>query len=166
MNKAEKIIIVVAILLVIGLVAYFGFMKNANKFQAYRTKANTGSNISNVMISDYKTLNKLISDKSINTELTDLTTFKKSNISEIFTEEYFETNKVALLATYEDTSNTYYYSVDNVKYDKTKTIATIYYTDEKGEYVGTFKNSWNNIFLIELPETVTEVNFIKSETKK
>lgn len=165
MNKAEKIIIVVVILLVIGLVAYFGFMKNANKFQAYRTKASVNTPMDCVLISDYKTYEKLISSKSINTELTDLTTLKKSNTTEIFTEEYFETKKIAMVATYEDTSRTYYYSVDNVKYDGTKTIATVYYTDEKGEYAGTLKNSWNNIFFIELPSTVTEVNFIKNEGK-
>ena len=166
MNKSEKIIIVVVVIAVIALIAYFGFMKNASKFQVYRTKTNISSGISNSLISDYKTYEKFIKNNSINTSATDLTTLKKAEINDIFTEEYFETNKIACVATREDTSRTYFYSVDDVKYNSAKTEATIYYTDETGEYLGTLKNSWSNIFLIELPSSVTDVKFEKNVGKK
>jgi len=163
MNKAEKIIIGIIVVAIIGVIIYFA-VNNGPKFVGYRTKSKGLSE--NVFIEDYKTFQKTLSTYGIEESITNLNDFSKAKLSEIFNEEYFETKKVAIVATYEDTSRAYAFSIDDLKYDKTKTSAVVYYTDNPGEYLGTLKDSWYNIMLVEIDNTVTSVSFEKTPEKK
>lgn len=158
MNKLEKIIIIVVVIALLIVAIYFA-LNSGNKYVYYRTKSGQGAN---TLIEDIKTLQKTASNTGIGLELEKVGDYSKLNMESIFNEEYFTTKKVALIYTYEDTSKSYMYSVDDVKYNKDKTVATIYYTDKAGEYVGPFKNSWYNCMLIELEGTVTDVSFVKN----
>lgn len=160
MNKSEKIIIIAVVVVAIILVLFLAFGKKGDKFIYYKTKASKGTN---TLIEDMKTFEKIASNTGIKTEIEKSTDFSKSQLSNVFNDEYFQSKKVAVIYTYEDTSKSYMYSVDNVEYNKEKTIATITYTDKAGEYLGPLKNSWYNCMLIELEPTVTEVSFVKSK---
>lgn len=160
MNKTEKIIIIVAVVVAICILIYMAIAKNAGKYVYYLTKSGQGT--SNELIEDYDTFNKRVSSLGIEERLENKIDFSKSNISEIFTEEYFNDKKVAIISTHEDTTKSYMYSVDKVEYNSDKTTATIYYTDKAGEYLGPLKNSWYNYMLVEVAGTVTNVDFVKN----
>ncbi len=159
MNKVEKIIII-AVVIALLIILIYSVLNKGDKYVYYRTKAGQGAN---VLIEDEKTFKKTASNTGIGLELEKVNDFSKVEMESVFNEEYFTTKKVAVIYTYEDTSKTYMYSVDDVKYDKEKTSATIYYTDKAGEYLGPFKNSWYNCMLVELEGTVTEVSFVKNQ---
>ena len=163
MNTSEKITVVIVAILVIILIVYFGFIKGGDSYVYYLTK---GQDTENTLIEDYKSFQKLIKDKGVNETIINQKDFSKSDILEIFNEEYFNSKKVAIVVTYEDTSKSYIYSIDKVKYNSDKTSATIYYTDKAGEYAGTLKNSWYNYMIVELEGSVTSVDFQKTVDEK
>ena len=159
MSKSEKIVLIVAAVLIVAVIIGVIISKNSGKYVYYTT---TGSKSATELIEDYSTFTKRVSDLGIKSGLVNAIDFSKSEITNTFNEEYFAQKKVAIINTYEDTSNSYMYSVDKVEYSSDKTTAKIYYTDKKGEYAGTFKNSWYNVMLVELDGKVTSVDFIKN----
>lgn len=159
-SKKTMIIAIVIIVLVAILVLYFGIFAKEKKVEYYLTTSNSEAN--NTFFEDYQSFKKFYDkNKGIEDTLTNKVTFKKTSLSETFTEEFFENKKLALVAVYEDTSKDYMYSIDKLEYNSDKTEATITYTYKYGTFADVLSSTWYDYMFVELDSSVEKVNFVK-----
>ena len=85
--------------------------------------------------------------------------YKKYSPEERYSEEFFKENKLAIIGVNEDTSCEYFHQINEVTYENGKTSAKISYAAKKGSYAGTLSRTWTAYMIVELPNTVTSVNF-------
>ena len=114
-----------------------------------------------ILISSKKELDDLNKKISIKENL-ETNKYKKATLSERYNDEFFNEKKLAAVAVYEDDSKEYIHSIDEVRYDSSKTTATIKYTSKEDIYLGTLGNTWYTIMLVELDPKTTTVNFINT----
>ena len=132
-GKAEIIIIAIITIIIIGVVIYFNI---ANKKEPiiYGVAEASGT-VSNTFIEDSKSLKKFISKSSLNDEIT--IDYKKYSVKEAFA----------------------YYIVGFI-YNEERTDATVKYIYKTDGYKGKFSRSWVTCMIVEVDNTVTNVNFV------
>lgn len=159
-EKNKKLIIALLVVVVLILIIYLVFFNKEKKVEYYLTTSST--QVENTFFKDYKSFKKFY-DKASNLEdtLTNKADFKKSSLAETFTEDFFNDNRLALVAVYEDTSKDYMYSIDKVEYNSDKTEATITYTYKYGTFADVLSRTWYDYMFVKLPSTVETVNFVK-----
>lgn len=160
MGKSELVIIIIAIVAVIGIAVFFAATRQ-EPVEFFTVTSKT--KIENTFIEDYKTFKKINKENSLKEEMTSSETYKKHNILEYFSEEYFNDKKAAVVVLYEDDSKGYIYSIDEVIYNESRTEATIKYTYRYDGYNGTLNSAWYNFLFVELDGTVTKVNFVEED---
>lgn len=159
-SKKTTIIAIVVIVIAVLLVLYFAVFNKEKKVEYYLTTASTEAD--NTFFKDYQSFKKFYDKtKNLDDTLVNKATFKKSSLSETYTEEFFENKRLALVAVYEDTSKDYMYSVDKVEYNSDKTEATITYTYKFGTFADVLSSTWYDYMFVELENTVETVNFVK-----
>lgn len=159
-SKKTTIITIVIIVIIALLVLYFAVFNKEKKVEYYLTTAS--SEAENTLFKDYQSFKKFYDKtKKLNDTLTNQATFKKSSLSETYTEEFFENKRLALVAVYDDTSKDYMYSIDKVEYNSDKTEATITYTYKFGTFADVLSQTWYDYMFVELENTVETVNFVK-----
>lgn len=156
--KSSIIIIVVLLIAVIGVV-FFVLTNKEERVEYFQLKGY--KKCDGVLIEDYKTFSKLAKEANLDTEMTSSVTYNRHVVLDYFNESYFNSKKLAAIATYEDTSKNYIYSIDEVIYNEERTSVTIKYTDKTDGYSGTLGSTWQNYMFVELEPTVTSVNFVK-----
>lgn len=114
-----------------------------------------------VIISSKKELDDLNKKIGIGENL-ETNKYKKTTLSERYSEDFFKEKKLAVIAVYEDDSKEYIHSIDEVKYNKNNSSATINYTYKEDIYLGTLGNTWYTIMLVEINPDVTTVNFVNT----
>lgn len=159
MNKQEKIIAIVVGIIALIAIIYLVFFYQEDVAQWYWIK--NGASISNTFIEDYDGYTKFLKTTGLDEEskLTDMVDYSKPVMKDVFSEEYFKEKKLVIIPAYEDTTKTYIFLVDEVKYNKDKTEATVVYTYDVGSYAGTMETSWYNYMMVEVENTVTKVDF-------
>ncbi len=155
--SAEVIIIAIVAVIIIGVVISMA-IKSANKEEIIYGTTEATSGPQENLIQDYKTYKKYISKCGVNDNIT--INYKKNSMKERYTEEFFETKKLAVIAVSEDTSKDYFHDITSVSYNDDKTQATIKYVYKAGGYAGTLSRSWYEWMIVELDNTVTSVNFV------
>ena len=160
----KEIIIIVAIVLVIASIFIYNQVTKVDMVVAIGKSTSAHYNFN--LIEDYKTFEEFVEKSGLEETIT--INYKKNNVLEVYNEEYFNEKKLAVVATYEDTSKNYIYSIDNLEYENDKTKAIVTYTDKTDGYAGTLGNSWYNVMLVEVEGTVTDVSFVENtgETEK
>lgn len=162
-NESKKTtIIIIAVIVIIAILAlYFTVLKKDKKIEYTLTTAS--SSAENTLFKDYQSFNKFISKVGgLEDTMTNKVTFKKSSLSETYTEEFFKEKRLALVAVYEDTSKDYMYSIDKVEYNSDKTEATITYTYKYGTFADVLSRTWYDYMFVELENTVENVIFQKA----
>lgn len=159
MNKQEKIIAIVVGIVAIVAIVYLAFFYQEDVAQWYWTK--NGISISNTFIEDYEGYTKFLKTTGLDEEskITDMVDYSKPVMKDVFSEEYFKEKKLVIIPAYEDTTKTYIFLVDEVKYNKDKTEATVIYTYDVGSYAGTMATSWYNYMMVEVEGSVQKVSF-------
>lgn len=161
--KKTTIIVIVVIVIIAIIALYFGIFKKDAKTEYNLTTANSAAE--NTLFKDYASFNKFISKVSgLDDTMVNKVTFKKSSLSETYTEEFFKENKLALVAVYEDTSKDYMYAIDKVEYNSDKTQATITYTYKYGTFADVLSKTWYDYMFVELEDTVESVIFQRAST--
>lgn len=150
-------VIIIAIVVVVAIVAIIYFSLSNKKEEFVYGVAEASSESQNTLIEDYKSYKRLISKAGVDDEIT--IDYKKSSMKERYTEEFFNTKKLAVIVVSEDTSKDYFYKVTDVKYNEDRTQATITYVYKAEGYTGTLSRSWFDYMFVELDGTVTTVNF-------
>jgi hypothetical protein len=155
-GKAEIIIIAIITIIIIGVVIYFNI---ANKKEPiiYGVAEASGT-VSNTFIEDSKSLKKFISKSSLNDEIT--IDYKKYSVKERYNEEFFKAKKLAIVAVSEDTSKEYIHDITDLIYNEERTDATVKYIYKTDGYKGKFSRSWVTCMIVEVDNTVTNVNFV------
>ena len=155
-GKAEIIIIALVAVIIIGVVVYLNI---ANKKEpiVYGIAEASGS-ASNTFIEDSKTLKRFITKSSLNDEIT--IDYKKYSIKERYNEEFFKTKKLAIVAVSEDTSKEYIHDITDLIYNEARTDATVKYIYKTDGYKGNLSRSWVTCMIVEVDNTVTNVNFV------
>ncbi len=148
------VIVLIAIIAIAGIIFISGKKDKTPGIEIYIGKAS--KSFENKLINDYKELRKFTKESSVETVNKNYQAF---NVLETFNEDYFKSKKIAVISVYEDNASVYEYHIDEIKYNEDKTVATINYTNKKSGYSGTLTSSWTNCMLIELEETVKNVNF-------
>ncbi len=161
-NKKTIIIILLIIIVVIG-VLYFTVLKKDSKVEYNLTTS--GSKAENTLFKDYNSYKKFIDKNNVKDEITNGVTFKKSTLSETYTEDFFENKKLAVVVVYEDTSKDYMYSIDTIEYNSDKTEATIGYTYKYETFADVLSNTWYDYMFVELEDTVEHVVFQNINSK-
>lgn len=161
--SAELIIIVLVAIAILGVVIYFG-VKSSKKEEIVFGNTEATSSAPNTLINDYKTYKKFISKNGVHDEIT--INFKKNSMKERYTEEFFNSKKLAVIVVAEDTSKDYFYDILDVTYNEDRTQATIKYLYNVGGYAGTLTRTWYECMFIELDNTVTDVNFVLDNSEK
>lgn len=153
------VIVIIAILAIVGII-FLGKIKKGNtKVEYYVGK--TSDRFDNQLINDYKEFRKFTRDISLEKLRKDN---KNYDVSDLFNEEYFENKKLAVIGIYEDDSSDYYYEIHKVEYNEDRTNVTIEYTEKSSGYNGSFSIFWTNCIIIELDNTVNDVEFVKLES--
>lgn len=152
------VIVVVAIVAIVGIMFMGGSSKENTGIEIYTAK--TSKEFDNKLIKDYKEMRKLTRELSIERASKN---HQDYNLLETFNEDYFQTNKLAVISIYEDNTATFDYHIDEIKYNEDKTTATIEYTNIASGYDGSLTSSWINCIIVELEGTVTSVNFIENK---
>ena len=147
-GKAEIIIIAIVAVIIIGVVVYLNI---ANKKEpiVYGIAEASGS-ASNTFIEDSKTLKRFITKSSLNDEIT--IDYKKYSIKERYNE--------AIVAVSEDTSKEYIHDITDLIYNEARTDATVKYIYKTDGYKGNLSRSWVTCMIVEVDNTVTNVNFV------
>ena len=132
-GKAEIIIIAIVAVIIIGVVVYLNI---ANKKEpiVYGIAEASGS-ASNTFIEDSKTLKRFITKSSLNDE-------------------------IAIVAVSEDTSKEYIHDITDLIYNEARTDATVKYIYKTDGYKGNLSRSWVTCMIVEVDNTVTNVNFV------
>ncbi len=150
-------VIIIAIVAVIICVAVFIAIKSSNKEEIVYGTTEATSGPQENLIEDYKTYKKYINKCGVDDNIT--INYKKNSMKERYTEEFFKTKKLAVIAVSEDTSKDYFHDITSVTYNDDKTQATIKYVYKAGGYAGSLSRSWYEWMIVELDNTVTSVNF-------
>lgn len=155
--SAELIIVIIVAVIILGVVVFMG-IKSANKEEiVYGTTEATAGPQEN-LISDYKTYKRYIDKCKVDDTIS--INYKKNSMKERYTEEFFNTKKLAVVAVAEDTSKDYFHDITSVTYNEDRTQATIKYVYKIGGYAGSLSRSWFEWMVVELDNTVTSVNFV------
>jgi len=157
---AKKEYIIIAAIVIV-LIAVFAINKlSVTKLSVGIGKADGGTE--NCLISDYASFQEFAEKVGLKPSMEiDL---KNKEYASYYNEEFFSEHKLGAVITHEDTSKVYIYSIDNVEYSDGKKTATVTYTDKTEGYNGTYKNSWNNVMLVELDKKVENIKFVKSSS--
>ncbi len=155
--SAEVIIIAIVAVIILGVIIYFGLTASKKEEFVYGT-AEAVSGPQDSLIDNYKTYKRFIDKCGVDDQIT--INYKKYSMKERYTEEFFETKKLAIIAVNEDTSKDYFHDIIDVIYNEDKTQATIKYVYKVGGYAGTLSRSWYECMIVELDNTVTNVNFV------
>ena len=160
--KKEYIIIAAV---VVVLIAFFVINKlSVTELSVGMGKSSKGTE--NCLISDYASFQEFAEEIGLESNMEiDL---KSKEYASYYNEEFFSKHKLGAVITHEDTSKIYIHSIDNVEYSDGKKTATVTYTDKTEGYNGPYKNSWNNVMLVELDKKVENIKFVKasSQTEK
>lgn len=155
--SAEVIIAIIVAVIVVGVIIYFAVTAKPKEEVVYGlTEATTSS--PNTLINDYKTYKRLVDKMGVNDEIK--IDYKKNSMKQRYTEEFFQTKKLAVIVVAEDTSKDYFYDVTDVSYNKDRTQATVKYVYKVGGYAGSLSRSWYECMFVELDNTVTNVDFV------
>ena len=152
------VIIVIAVIAIVAIVLLNNTSKENNGLNYYVATIN--KDFDNKLIKNYSDFRKFTRELSI-TEMKK--NYQNYDALEVFNEEYFNTNKVAVLGITEDNASNYVYEINSVDYNEDKTKVTINYTLDVSGYNGSVTSSWINCFIIEVEGTVTSVEFVNSE---
>lgn len=156
-GKAEIIIIAVVAVVVIAAIIIYNVVNKKEEFVYGITQASSSPS-STMVIEDTKTLKSFIKKSGLNDEIT--INYKKYSIQERYTDEFFNTKKLALVMVNEDTSKEYIHDIDDVIYNKERTDVTIKYVYKSDGYAGNLSKSWVTCMIVELDNTVNNVNFV------
>lgn len=154
--SAEIIIIVIVAVIAIVAVIYFSMSNKKETFVYGIAEAN--SSAPNTLIEDYKSYKRFINQIRVNDEIK--IDYKKKSMKERYTEEFFNTKKLAAIVVAEDTSKDYFYDIIDVIYNEDRTQATVKYMYIVGGYAGPLTGGWYKCMMVELDNTVTNVNFV------
>lgn len=155
-GKSEIIIIaVVALAIVIGIVI-FNIVNKKEEFVYGIFEA--VSPTENVLIENYKDFEKFLKKTGASGELK--IDFKKYSVKERYNEEYFQNKKLAIIIVSEDSSRDYFHDVSDVIYNDSRTDVTIKYQFKTLGYAGTLSRTWQTCMVVELDNTVNNVNFV------
>lgn len=154
--SAEAIIIVIVAIIVIIAIACFKMVNKKEEFTYGTVEASESA--PNTFIEDYKSYRRFISKVGVNDEIT--INYKKYSMQEKYKEEFFNKKKLAVIVVSEDTSRNYIRDIIDVTYNNDRTEATIKYEYKIAGYAGTLSRSWQTCMVVELDNTVTNVNFV------
>lgn len=154
--SAETIIIAIVAIIVIVAIIYFGMTGKKDSFTYGTVEAK--SSAPNTFIEDYKSYRKFISKVETQDEIT--INYKKYSMKEKYNEDFFNSKKLGVIVVSEDTSKEYIRGIVDVIYNKERTEATVKYEYRTAGYAGTLSRSWQTCMIVELDNTVTNVNFV------
>ncbi len=154
--SAETIIIAIVAIVIVVAIIYFSMSNKKEEFTYGTVEATTSA--SNTLIEDYKSYRRFLTKVGAKDEIT--INYKKYNILERYNEEFFNNKKLAVIVVAEDTSKEYIRDILDVTYNKEKTEATIKYEYRTAGYAGTLSRGWQTCMVVELDNTVTNVNFV------
>lgn len=154
--SAETIIILVVSIIVV--IAIVGF-KMANKKEEFTYgTVEASESAPNTFIEDYKSYRRFISKVGADDEIT--INYKKYSMQDKYKEDFFNKKKLAVIVVSEDTSRNYIRDILDVTYNNDRTEATIRYEYKIAGYAGTLSRSWKTCMIVEVDNTVTNVNFV------
>lgn len=162
-NNTQKKVMIAVVIVAVLVVGYFILFKEEEKVEYYLTTAST--DVENTLFKDYNSFKKFYDKVSdLNDTLENKATYKKSSLSETYTEDFFNEKRLALVSVYEDTTKDYIYSIDKVEYNSDKTEVTITYTYTYTTYADVLSKTWYDYMFVELENTVETVNFVKDNS--
>ena len=153
----KKLIIIVVAVIVVAAIALI-VLNSKPKMHYSVGRSNTMHD--NTLISNKDEFDKFV--KKVGTQEALKRNYKNVTLSEQYNGEYFQKNKLAVITVYEDDSREYLFDVENVTYSSDKTQATISYVYKEDTYIGTLGNTWYETILVELPASVTSVNYVNT----
>lgn len=154
--SAETIILLIVVILVLIAIIFFNLFNKEEDF-VYGT-VEASETASNTLIEDYKSYKRFMSNVKAQDKIT--IHYKKYSIQDRYNEDFFNNKKLAIIVVSEDTSKDYIRDILDVSYNKERTEATIKYEYRVAGYAGTLSRSWQTCMVVELDNTVTNVNFV------
>ncbi len=163
-GTSKKTIIIIALIVVVAIgILYFTVLRKPKKVEYNVTKSSASAD--NTLIKDYDSFEKFIEKNKVEDAITNEVTFKKSTLTETYTEDFFKENSLAVVVLYEDTSKDYIHSIDTLEYNSGKTEATIGYTYKFETLAGSLSDKWYVYMFVALDKNVEHVAFQNINSK-